>query len=74
MIRTTVRISGMVCRMCEAHVNDAVRSAFAVKKVSPFRARGETVIESLTGSAGGFFFAEANNEGFRRSGTPWPWL
>ena len=29
MIRTTVRVSGMACGMCEAHVNDAVRSAFA---------------------------------------------
>ena len=46
MIRTTVRVSGMVCGMCEAHVNDAIRSAFPVKKVSSSRARGETVIES----------------------------
>ena len=48
MIRTTVRISGMVCGMCEAHVNDAVRSAFPVKKVSSSRVREETVIESET--------------------------
>ena len=46
MIRTTVRVSGMACGMCEAHANDAVRSAFPVKKVSSSRARGETVIES----------------------------
>ena len=46
MIRTTVRVSGMACGMCEAHVNDAVRSAFPVKKVSSSRVRGETVIES----------------------------
>ena len=32
--------------MCEAHVNDAIRSAFQVKKVSSVRSRGETVIES----------------------------
>ena len=43
MIRTTVQISGMVCGMCEAHVNDAVRAAFAV---SSSRSKGETVIES----------------------------
>ena len=48
MIRTTVRVSGMACGMCEAHVNDAVRSAFPVKKVSSSRVRGETVIESET--------------------------
>lgn len=46
MIRTTVQVSGMVCGMCEAHVNDAVRSAFPVKKVNSSRSRGETVIES----------------------------
>ena len=46
MIRTTVQVSGMACGMCEAHVNDAVRSAFPVKKVSSSRIRGETVIES----------------------------
>ena len=48
MIRTTVQVSGMACGMCEAHVNDAVRSAFPVKKVSSSRIRGETVIESET--------------------------
>ena len=48
MTRTTVQISGMVCGMCEAHVNDAIRSAFSVKKVTSSRTRGETVIESDT--------------------------
>ena len=48
MIRTTVKVSGMACGMCEAHVNDAVRSAFPVKKVSSSKVRGETVIESET--------------------------
>ena len=48
MIRTKVQVSGMACGMCEAHVNDAVRSAFRVKKVNSSRTRGETVIESET--------------------------
>ena len=46
MIRTTVRISGMICGMCEAHINDAVRAAFPVKKVTSSRAQGTTVILS----------------------------
>ena len=46
MIRTTVQVSGMVCGMCEAHVNDAVRSAFSVKKVTSSRSAGKTVILS----------------------------
>ena len=46
MIKTTVVVSGMVCGMCEAHVNDAIRAAFPVKKVSSFRAKGKMVILS----------------------------
>ena len=46
MIETTVEISGMVCGMCEAHINDAIRSAFAVKSVRSSRKKGETVILS----------------------------
>ena len=48
MIRTTVKISGMMCGMCEAHINDAIRSSFAVKKVSSSRSKGESVILSET--------------------------
>ncbi len=46
MIRTTVKISGMMCGMCEAHINDAIRAAFPVKKVRSFRTKGEAVILS----------------------------
>ena len=34
MIQTTVKISGMACSMCEAHINDTIRRAFSVEKVS----------------------------------------
>ena len=44
MIQTTVQVSGMACSMCEAHVNDAVRSALNVKKVTSSHGKGETVI------------------------------
>lgn len=33
MTKTTARIDGMACGMCENHVCDAVRQAFDVKKV-----------------------------------------
>ena len=46
MVKTTVSISGMICGMCEAHINDAVRAAFPVKKVRSSRSKGETVILS----------------------------
>ena len=28
MIKTIAHVEGMVCGMCEAHINDAVRKAF----------------------------------------------
>ena len=46
MIKTVLMIDGMMCPMCEAHVNDAIREAFAVKKVTSSHQKGETVIES----------------------------
>ena len=46
MIETTVKISGMVCGMCEAHLNDAIRAALPVRKVRSSRRKGETVILS----------------------------
>ena len=51
MIQTTVQVSGMVCSMCEAHVNDAVRSALNVKKVTSSHAKGETVSKPHIGKA-----------------------
>ncbi len=33
-----------MCSMCEAHINDAVRNAFPVKKVTSSHSHGETVI------------------------------
>lgn len=46
MIQTTVQVSGMACSMCEAHINDTVRAAFPVEKVSSSHSKGETVILS----------------------------
>ena len=46
MIQTTVKVSGMACSMCEAHINDAIRRAFPVKKVTSSHTKGETVILS----------------------------
>lgn len=34
MFKTTLKVSGMMCGMCEAHMNDAVRNSFPVKSVS----------------------------------------
>ena len=34
MIKTTLKIDGMMCGMCEAHMNDVIRKNFKVKKVT----------------------------------------
>ena len=46
MFRTVVKIDGMMCGMCESHVNDTVRKVGAVKKVTSSHTKGETVIVS----------------------------
>ena len=46
MTKTTIRIDGMMCGMCEAHVNDAVRREFSVKKVESSHSKGTTEIIS----------------------------
>ena len=46
MIETTVEIKGMMCGMCEAHVCDAIRGKFNVKKVTASHSKGQAVILS----------------------------
>ena len=44
MEKITVKIDGMMCGMCESHVNESIRNAFSVKKVTSSQAKGETII------------------------------
>lgn len=46
MITTTLRVEGMACSMCEAHVNDAIRRNFDVKSVKSSRRKKSCVIRS----------------------------
>ena len=42
MVKTTLKIEGMVCSMCEAHICDTIRKAVpSAKKVSASHAKGE---------------------------------
>ena len=42
MIKTTMKIEGMMCSMCETHINDVIRKAVpGAKKVSSSHAKGE---------------------------------
>lgn len=44
MTKTTLDVEGMACGMCEAHINEAVRKAFSVKKVTSSHSKGRTEI------------------------------
>ena len=44
MVKITVGIEGMACGMCETHINEAVRKAFQVKKVTSSHTKKQTVI------------------------------
>ena len=44
MVKITAEVEGMACGMCEAHINDAVRGAFNVKKVKSSHKKGITEI------------------------------
>lgn len=46
MVKTTLGIDGMMCGMCESHVNDTVRKSFDVKKVTSSHSKGVTEIIS----------------------------
>ena len=42
MIETTVKVDGMMCGMCEAHIGDAIRKQFPEdKKISASAGKGE---------------------------------
>ena len=42
MFKTVIKIEGMMCGMCEAHVNEAVRAAVSAEKVSSSHKKGTT--------------------------------
>jgi len=46
MVETILKVNGMMCGMCESHINDVVRKNAEVNKVSSSHTKGETVILS----------------------------
>ena len=46
MVKTVLKIDGMMCGMCEAHMNEVIRKNFKVKKVTSSAKSGETVVIS----------------------------
>ena len=46
MIKTTLKIDGIMCGMCESHINDTIRQGFKIKKVTSSHSKGTTEIIS----------------------------
>ncbi|MEF2609554.1 MAG: heavy metal-associated domain-containing protein [Faecalicoccus sp.] len=46
MVKTILKIEGMMCGMCESHINAAIRKHFDVKKVKSSHKKGQTVVVS----------------------------
>ena len=46
MLKTVLKIDGMMWGMCESHMNDMIRKHCTVKKVSSSAKKGETVVIS----------------------------
>ena len=46
MIKTTLSIDGMMCGMCESHINDTIRQSFNIRKVTSSHTKGVTEIIS----------------------------
>ena len=46
MLKYTLKIDGMMCGMCESHINDVIRKNFIIKKVSSSHKKNNTVILS----------------------------
>lgn len=44
MFKIILKIDGMMCGMCESHINDTIRKNFAVKKVTSSHSKGRTEI------------------------------
>lgn len=54
MTKITANVDGMRCSMCEAHLNDTIRKAFDVKKVTASHTKGQVIIiarEDITAEA-----------------------
>jgi len=46
MTETIIGIDGMMCSMCEAHINDAIRKHFSVKSAKSDRRKKRCVVVS----------------------------
>ncbi len=60
-------VEGMVCGMCEAHVNDALRKVPGVKKASASRSKKQVTIECDEGVSDEALLKAVNDTGYKAS-------
>ena len=65
MVKITVKIEGMMCPMCEAHVNECVKKNFKVKSVVSSHKEGETVIEAADSIDHAMLQSEIEKTGYK---------
>ena len=68
MLKITVKVDGMMCGMCEAHVNDAVLRSLPVKKVTSNHKKQETVILTEQDIEDGLLTAAIKDSGYTPMG------
>lgn len=75
MVRTTVKIDGMACGMCESHINDVIRKTFPeAEKVSSSHKKGEAVFVTPEEVNEGVLVAAIEKTGYHDQGcesVPW---
>ena len=65
MVKITVKIEGLKCPMCEAHVNECVMKNFKVKSVISSFKEGETVIEAAESIASAVLTETIEKTGYK---------
>ena len=46
MEKIEIKIEGMMCAMCEAHINDLIRNNFNIKRIKSNHKKGVCIIET----------------------------
>lgn len=68
MFKTILKVEGMMCEKCEAHVNKAIKKNFTVKEVISSRQAGTTEIISENRLDEAKLAAVIADEGFEMKG------
>ncbi len=67
MKRIILQVDGMMCGMCEAHVNDAIRKAANVKKVVSSHTKGTSEVICEDEIDANIFKTAIENDGYKVS-------